>query len=116
MGPKGNYTITGRDYRKELLPVALDNIARDRPEETFALIARDEQLAGGFQTVTFRKLATAADRASWWLEEMLGKQADFPTLTYIGVGDIRYYCLLLGCIKVGYKVRAFVRGEDGRRD
>jgi hypothetical protein len=97
----------GRDFRKELLPVALDNLANLEPHRLFALIAHDATAERGFWEVTFQDLANAVNHAAWWLENTLGKPepGSFPTVTYIGAGDIRYYALLLGSIKVGYKVR-----------
>lgn len=101
-----NETRVGRDYRGELLPVALDNLASLEPQRLFALIARDAKAEKGFWEVTFQELANSVDHAAWWLEHTLGKPEPgfFPTVTYIGAGDIRYYALLLGSIKVGYKV------------
>ncbi|KAH9823620.1 nonribosomal peptide synthetase MxcG [Teratosphaeria destructans] len=96
----------GRDFQEELLPVAIDNIASIEPDRPFALIARDADLAGGLQEVTFGALARAIDRAAWWLEDNVGKPLRFPTITYIGSGDLRYYVLLAGAMKVGFKVRA----------
>jgi hypothetical protein len=106
MNSQMDETHIGRDYRKELLPVALDNLANLQPQRLFALIAHDATAEAGFWEVTFQDLANTVNHAAWWLEDVLGKPepGSFPTVTYIGAGDIRYYALLVGSIKVGYKV------------
>ena len=58
----------------------------------------------GFRKITYCMLANAIDGVAWWLQQSLGLGQEFETLAYFGPWDIRYIVLLLGAVKVGYKV------------
>ena len=104
-------------YGRRLFSVTVDEIADERPEKLFACIPRTSNLKDGFDDVTFRDFARAADRTAWWLEGLLGKSTTFETLTYIGPFDLRYSILMVAVPKVGYKVRPTISGglEDTDR-
>ena len=92
---------------KRLLPVVIDHCANKNPTRVWASIPRRENVANGFQDITYREFANAIDKASWWLESILGKgRGLFETFGYIGPNDIRYPVLAIAAIKLGKTVRA----------
>lgn len=54
--------------------------------------------------VSYALIARAIDRCAWWMEGLLGKGTDFPTIaTYLDPMDFRHVILIFGAIKAGYK-------------
>ncbi|KAI4226531.1 MAG: hypothetical protein LQ349_006860, partial [Xanthoria aureola] len=82
-------------YGKRLLPSYIDEIARDDPNRTFALIPRSTSVEAGYNSISFHQLSQAIDRCAWWIETTLGRSFDFTTLAYIGPLDLLYHILTL---------------------
>ena len=93
--------------RKQLLNHIVDGMAKARPLVVWAEIPRSiTSYELGFRKITYRSLANAINGVAWWLHRSLGPSKDFETLAYFGPWDVRYIILLLGAVKVGYKVRS----------
>src|SRR6187402_1666980 len=90
-------------YGRRLVPVTIDEIAHETPDRVFTLIPRSSNLQDGYMNVTYGVFARAVDRASAWLEVTFGRSESFETLAYIGPFDLRYYIVVLGATKVGFK-------------
>ncbi|KAL8665437.1 MAG: hypothetical protein Q9168_007704, partial [Polycauliona sp. 1 TL-2023] len=94
-------TVTKHGQR--LLPTLVDDVAKDRPDELFALVPISKDLKHGFREVTYSMLAASVNSIAFWLERTLGKGDRFETIAYIGANDPRYYILALAAAKVGFK-------------
>ena len=96
---------TGLEPGKRLLAVCIDHCAEKNPNRVWASIPRSERLVDGYKDITYRQFADAIDRASWWLESVLGKGVgNFETFAYSGPKDLRYPVLAMAAIKVGKQV------------
>lgn len=98
-------SIQPPDHGRRLFPVVIDDYARTEPRKAWASIAKSTNLADGYRDIDYGTLANAINRCAWWIVERLGKGSDFQTIAYIGAADPRYFILLYGAIKAGYKVR-----------
>lgn len=92
-----------QQMRIGLLPNVIDERGQQQPESVFCAIPRGSEVKDGFKDVTFRELANAINRASWFLEETLGKSTNFDTLCYMGPSDLRYSVLAIAAVKTGHK-------------
>ncbi|KAJ5172515.1 hypothetical protein N7492_005108 [Penicillium capsulatum] len=95
----------GEQYRGErLLPHVVDYYAHHDPDRVYAAIATSESVAGGFQDVNMKTMATAVDHMAWWLSHTFKNvKPRRRTLAYIGAADLRYAILLLAAIKCGWR-------------
>lgn len=102
--------LTSPDHPgKQLLNNVVDRKARLTPDLVYAELPRSPvDLSQGFRQITYRHFANAINGVAWWLRDRLGFSKTFETLTYTGPNDLRYNLLLLGAVKVGYKVIAHV--------
>lgn len=92
------------DPRTQLLPHIVDHYAKVKPDAIYAeypvsLMSYDD----GYRPITFKAFANAINGIAWWLTEKLGP-GDGETLAYVGPNDLRYPALVLGAVKVGYRV------------
>lgn len=88
-----------------LLNHIVDDMARNRPEAIYAeLPLSPTSFAEGFRIITYRLFSNAINGIAWWLNMTLGPEQKFETLAYIGPNDMRHSILLLGAVKVGFKV------------
>jgi thioester reductase-like protein len=93
------------EFGRRLLPNAIDDLARSEPQRTLYSIPIGSTASDGFRSVTASEFANAVNRAAWFLENALGgKGVNFETLGYMGPNDIRYFILVLGAVKSGYKL------------
>ena len=98
-----HYTVDNN--ARKLLPVAIDEIARNEPGALYveypkAAASYDES----FIPVTYAQFANAINGAAWLIEKNIGKGGDFRTLAYLGPSDLRYMILAMAGVKAGYKV------------
>ncbi|KAL9120029.1 MAG: hypothetical protein Q9187_003419 [Circinaria calcarea] len=92
-------------HRKQLLNHMVDGMAQVRPESVWAKIPWDDlSYNAGYRKITYRLFANAVNGVAWWLLRELGQSERFDTLAYFGTWDPRYIILLLGAVKVGYKM------------
>lgn len=71
-------------YGRRLLPILLDDLARNAPSRIYASIPTSQSYSTGVTDISMAAFARAVDRCSWWLEEQLGRAVDFPTIAYLG--------------------------------
>lgn len=90
----------GVDISRQLMPVVIDQIAKDEPETSFISLSNET----GYTTITFGQYANAIDGVAWWLEQNIGKGDLGEALAYLGTGggDIYYAILLIAAHKAGY--------------
>ncbi|KAJ8067956.1 hypothetical protein OCU04_003538 [Sclerotinia nivalis] len=97
--------MPNRNWKNELLPKIVDNLADVDPEALYAeypvsTVTYDQ----GYRKITFGDFANAVNCVAWWLHETLGPGKDSEVLTYIGPNDLRYPALILGAAKAGYLI------------
>ncbi|KAI0004732.1 putative NRPS-like enzyme [Xylariaceae sp. FL0662B] len=82
-----------------------DELAKKVPAHPLFTFPRSNKLQDGFLNVSAKSFANAINRTSWFLESILDKPCErFPTVGYMGSSDIRYFLLMFGAIKAGYKM------------
>lgn len=90
---------------KKLLNNMVDYLALAKPQAPFAEYPKSPTTySAGFQKINYATFANAVNGIAWWLKDNLGPSTSFETLAYIGPNDLRYNALVLGAVKVGYKV------------
>ena len=99
---------------ERLMTTVIDDVSKSDPERCFMSIQRGSDLNEGLRDVSYALIARAINRCAWWMEDLLGKGAGFPTIaTYLDPMDFRHVILIFGAIKAGYKVysKRSIRGE-----
>ena len=92
-------------YGRRLFPHIVDARARSGYERPFALYPRTADPSDGFRAVNYAQLASAINRAAWWLDEALGEAGnEVCTFAYFGPTDLRYVVFVLAGMKTGRKV------------
>lgn len=99
----GSQALTPR-YGRRLIPVLIDQAARDKPDDVFAFIARSLNTAEGFQTVTYCQFSNAINSCAWWLEAQVGTSNKFDNLAYFGRSSLISCVLMIAAIKTGHQV------------
>ena len=104
MGPQP----PGGPWGRRLLPVVIDEIARDNPEKKWALLPSRDYGRERYQSITYAVLANAINSVAWFMKNDLGvpPSGQFPTVCYIGKSDMRYQLVQVAAAKTGYKVKA----------
>ncbi|QSZ33879.1 hypothetical protein DSL72_005453 [Monilinia vaccinii-corymbosi] len=91
-------------YGQRLVPIMLDEQATNNPDRIIYSLAKTAKAADGFVDISMKRLANSVNRAAWWIEKLLGKGNNFPSVGYTGPGDLRYHILTLALVKAGYKI------------
>lgn len=107
MSPPHKVEEARQGGRRRLLPNVIDQIAEKEPRRVFLSKPRSSNPEDGWRDITYRTMADAIDRLAHHLVQELGPapKGAFPTITYIGPNDGRYYLYAVAAIKAGYKVR-----------
>ncbi|KAI0865005.1 male sterility protein-domain-containing protein [Xylaria cubensis] len=92
------------NYGERLVPNIIDDVAKNEPWKAFASIPVSEDLSDGYVDVTYRTIANAINRASWWLSENLGLANTSEVFSYMGPNDLRYSIFIVAAIKCGYQM------------
>ncbi|KAI0186100.1 hypothetical protein EV127DRAFT_463436 [Xylaria flabelliformis] len=92
------------NYGERLVPNIIDDVAKNEPWKAFASIPVSEDLSDGYVDVTYRIIANAINRASWWLSENLGLANTSEVFSYMGPNDLRYSIFIVAAIKCGYQM------------
>ncbi|KAI1752713.1 male sterility protein-domain-containing protein [Xylaria castorea] len=92
------------NYGERLVPNIIDDVAKNEPLKVFASIPVSEDLSDGYIDVTYRVIANAINRASWWLSENLGLANTSEVFSYMGPSDLRYSIFLVAAMKCGYQM------------
>lgn len=95
------------NVRGVLLPHAVENLAEASPGAIFCVHPISSDISDGWQSVTFRILARAANNLAWWIENNIGQSKSLEVLAYIGPNDIRYAIFILACLKTRHVVSGY---------
>ena len=95
-------------YGRRLIPILIDQAARERPSDPFAFIARSSNTEDGFQTVTYSQFANAINSCAWWMAAQVGISKEFDTLAYFGRSSLISCVLMIAAIKTGHQVSSLV--------
>ncbi|KAK6853907.1 hypothetical protein PG995_010719 [Apiospora arundinis] len=111
-----NPTVPGEVGRR-LLPVIIDEIARQDPGRAWASLPVDDyDLEQGFEDVSYAAFANGINKLAHCITKALGplppppadgqatKDGAIDPIVYLGVPDIRYYMLIPAAAKAGRKV------------
>lgn len=102
-------TVPGEVGRR-LLPVIIDEVARQDPGRAWASLPVDDyDLEQGFEDVTYAQFANGINKLAHCITEALGppppeEEGKFDAIVYLGVPDIRYYMLIPAAAKAGRQV------------
>jgi hypothetical protein len=91
-------------HGQRLVPVFIDDTAKESPEKVFSSIPKSSRLEEGYIDVTYGDFSRAIDRAAAFLDDKFGKTSNFETLAYLGPFDLRYFIFPCAASKIGYKV------------
>ena len=99
-------TLLPVEQGHQLLPTAIDEIARTDPNRIFGEFIDSPITPGGIHKLDFNNLARAIDRTAEWMKSTLDELqlARFSIIAYAGYPDVRYYFILVAAIKCGYIV------------
>ncbi|KAK8128911.1 acetyl-CoA synthetase-like protein [Apiospora sp. TS-2023a] len=97
---------------RRLLPVIIDEVARQDPDRAWASLPIDDyDLEQGFEDVTYAQFANGINKLAHCITQALGppppaseEKGKFDALVYLGVPDIRYYMLIPAAAKAGRQV------------
>ncbi|MCJ1383931.1 hypothetical protein MMC17_007045 [Xylographa soralifera] len=93
------------DVGKRLLPSLIDETAKSEPDAVYAEYpVSSTDLTAGLRTVTYAQLANGINGVALWLKREIGMGENHETLAYIGPNDLRYYIVIVGAVKAGYKI------------
>lgn len=95
------------DCGRRLLPVVIDQLARDDPERPWASFPIDDwNLSAGYEDISYRRLAGAINKLAHFIADHVGRSAPgkFETIAYLGVSDVRYHLLQMAVTKTGHRV------------
>lgn len=95
-------------YGRRLIPVLIDEAAREKPNDIFAFVARSLNNEEGFQTVIYCQFANAINSCAWWLEAQVGISKNFDTLAYFGLFGLISCVLMIVAIKMGHQVPTLI--------
>lgn len=93
-----------KDIGHRLLPHVVDELAQTDPDRVLYEFPLTNNLSDSFVSITACQYANAINRTAWWLERVLGRRPEYPTIGYEGPQDLRYFLLLIAAVKVGYKM------------
>ena len=99
------YSSIPPDCGRRLLPVVIDEYARNEPDRAWASIPLDDwDLTQGYEDVSYDAFANAINKLAWFIERHVGRSSTFETIAYLGVPDIRYHMIQMAVCKTGHKV------------
>ncbi|KAJ5578055.1 thioester reductase domain-containing protein [Penicillium hispanicum] len=88
---------------RRLLPAVLDEVAAEDPQRIFVSVPQvANDLAEGFEDITYGRFAQAVNKCAWWLREHVGPPSDPKTIFYIGPLDVRYLIVIIAAAKAGH--------------
>lgn len=101
---------------ERLMTTIVDDVSQSDPQRCFMSIPRSSDRNDGLRDGSYALIARAVNRCAWWMEDLLGKGAGFPTIaTYLNPMDFRHVTLIFGAIKAGYKACLDRSIRGGRR-
>ncbi|KAJ0114297.1 Bacitracin synthase 3 [Diaporthe amygdali] len=98
-------SVSPGECGKRLLPVIIDELAREDPDRPWGSIPRDDyDLSQGYADISYLSLANAINKLAWMLEKSVGRSETFETIAYLGTPDVRYHMMQMAACKTGHKV------------
>ncbi|KAF2470039.1 acetyl-CoA synthetase-like protein [Lindgomyces ingoldianus] len=94
----------GVPYGRRLVPITIDEIARDDPERICFSFPRSADIADGFRDINFRTFANAINKTAHFIHREIGRSSMFETVMYMGYPDVRHFIVLVALIKTGHRV------------
>ncbi|KAF2201598.1 hypothetical protein GQ43DRAFT_471647 [Delitschia confertaspora ATCC 74209] len=91
-------------YGKRLIPSFIDEVSQSNPQRICFSFPKSTNLADGFRDLTFRTFTNAVDKTAHFIQKEVGRSSVFETIMYMGYPDVRYYIVLVACMKTGHKV------------
>lgn len=93
-------------YGQRLLPHIIDENARVKPDAEWISIPNSSNPKDGWRIVTWKDFANSVNWCCQNIIEQCGEASknEFPTITYIGPNDARYFVMMIAAVKTGYKV------------
>lgn len=76
-------------YGQRLLPTLVDEEAVNNPDRLIYSYSKTTKAADGLVEISNRRFANSINRAAWWIEKLLGKGKNFPSIGYTGPGMYR---------------------------
>ncbi|PPJ56508.1 hypothetical protein CBER1_03930 [Cercospora berteroae] len=89
-------------HKVESLPLVLEKLAREYPNNTWMKLPLDAELTKGWRDITYRELADAVDALARWIVRNFGIGYRDDAAAYIGINDMRYAVAQTALIKAGY--------------
>lgn len=93
---------------RRLLPVIIDEVARQDPDRAWASLPIDDyDLEQGFEDISYAAFANGINKLAHCITKALGAappDGGIEPIVYLGVPDIRYYMLIPAAAKAGRKV------------
>lgn len=86
------------------LPRIVDDLASDNPDQPWIFVPKSDDLDDGYRSVSFSRLASAANKMARWIEKTIGVSDTRETIAYMGVNDTRYIIFILAALKTGYQI------------
>jgi len=96
----GDGRLDSAERGRRLLPVIVDELARDVPNDTWISCAKSNVASEGFENISDSQLRNAINRAALWLQEHVPK-SESKVIAYLGPSDARYLIFTLAAAKVG---------------
>ncbi|KAF2267571.1 acetyl-CoA synthetase-like protein [Lojkania enalia] len=91
-------------YGKRLIPILIDEIARDDPSRICFSSPHSTNIVDGFRDITFRTFANAINKTAHFIHREIGRSSMFETVLYMGYPDVRHFVVLVALMKTGHKV------------
>ncbi|KAI1361240.1 acetyl-CoA synthetase-like protein [Xylaria arbuscula] len=97
-------TSSHRDS-SHLLPVEIDELARNDPQRPWASIPIDDNdLSQGYEDISYEALANAVNKLSWIIDSAIGPSKTVEAIAYLGMTDLRYHMIEVAACKTGHQV------------
>ncbi|KAK8080922.1 Non-canonical non-ribosomal peptide synthetase FUB8 [Apiospora hydei] len=86
-------------------PHIVDANAVEKPDAEWISIPNSSNPKDGWRVITWKEFGNAVNACCHRIIAKLGEapKNEFPTITYIGANDARYFVLMLAAVKTGYK-------------
>ncbi|KAF4339189.1 Linear gramicidin synthase subunit D [Fusarium beomiforme] len=91
-------------YGHRLLPVVIDETARDEPDRVLFYTPRNGLPSQGYDKITTRIFSNSVNRLCAWFDLHLGSQTGPRTIAYIGQNDLRYFIMMIAATKLGHRL------------
>lgn len=88
-----------------LLPVEIDELARNDPQRPWASIPIDDNdISWGYEDISYEALANAVNKLAWIIDSAVGPSKTSEAMAYLGITDLRYHMIEVAACKTGHQV------------